>query len=205
MKTEGTIGTATLLAIAAAVVGFSLQSGPKQEGSADRNGAANRGKPALTKKDATSGPGCSNLQEQLEDFLETKHLAVPEECSGPKDASANEDLTEKTSQLKFVVAILPDPAHTHLPVVFDQFAVAIQEAAQDEKYDFDASWLPWEDDETPYPCSPTRKPPTWKGYSRRISPGSFFFERRLTVRRIKRSRSAVSRNGQRAGSRTKTH
>jgi hypothetical protein len=109
MKTEGTIGAATLLTIAA-MIGFSLQSGPKQEGAkADRNGLANRSKSALTKKEITSGPGCSNLKEQLEDFLETKHLTLPKQCSGLEDASPNgsqQYLTEKTSQLKFVVAIL---------------------------------------------------------------------------------------------------
>src|SRR5271170_3463155 len=119
MKTEGTIGAATLLAIAA-VVGFSLQSGPKPAGNlqADRNGVASRSKPALTKKDGDGGPGCSNLKGQLEDFLETEHLTLPEQCSSPKAASGDgslPDLIEKTSQLKFVVAILPDPVHTHLP------------------------------------------------------------------------------------------
>jgi hypothetical protein len=50
MKKEGTIGAATFLAIAA-VVGVSLQTGPKQEGSGrpDKNITIKRSKPSLTK------------------------------------------------------------------------------------------------------------------------------------------------------------
>ena len=46
--------------------------------------------------------------------------------------------------------MLPDPLHTHSSALFDKLAVAIQQGAQDEKYDFDSSWLPWDDDETSY-------------------------------------------------------
>jgi hypothetical protein len=37
-----------------------------------------------------------------------------------------------------------------LSVVFDQFTVAILEAAQEESYDFDSSWFPWEDEKSDY-------------------------------------------------------
>lgn len=181
MKTEGTIGAATLLAIAA-VVGFSLQTGPKQEGgaNADRNGMATRSKPALTKTDGDGGPGCSNLKEQLEDFLETEHLTLPEQCSGPKPGSgtgSSPDLTEKTSHLKFVVAMLPDPVHTHLPALFDQFAVAVQEAAQDEKYDFDSSWLPWDQEENPYPLLSDEKTSNLEKALKEDEPGIILFRK----------------------------
>ena len=181
MKTEGTIGAATLLAIAA-VVGFSLQTGPKQEGgaNADRNGMSTRSKPALTKKDGDGGPGCSNLKEQLEDFLETEHLTLPEQCSGPKPASgtgSSPDLSEKTSHLKFVVAILPDPVHTHLPALFDQFAVAVQEAAQDEKYDFDSSWLPWDEAENPYALLSDEKTSNLEKALKEDEPGIILFRK----------------------------
>src|SRR5258708_3982251 len=140
MKREGAIGAATFLALAA-VVGFSLQSGPKQEGSADQNSAIKRSKPALTKGVPHQYlPGCSSLEEQLEEFLEIKELIPPKQCYEPGAAAGKEsrqDLTQKTSQLKFVIAILPDPVHTHFSVLFDQFAVAIQEGAPAEKYDFD--------------------------------------------------------------------
>lgn len=183
MQREGTIGAATLLAIAA-VVGFSLQTGPKQEESAkvDRSGVAKRSKPSLTKKDTNAGPGCNNLKEQLEDFLDIENLILPKECYDPGDTSRNEpqqDFTDKTSQLKFVVALLPDPAHTHLPVLFDQFAVSIQEGAQDEKYDFDGSWLPWDDDETPYALLADEKTSNLEKELKENQPGIILFRKIL--------------------------
>jgi len=153
MKREGTIGAAAFLAIAA-VVGVSLQTGPKQEGTgrADQSGAIKRSKPSITKKATHQlGSGCGSLKEQLEEFLNIEGLVAPKECYEPGyTPGPQKDLTQKTSQLKFVIALLPDPVHTHLPVLFDQFAVAIQEGAQDEKYDFDSSWLPWDEEESPY-------------------------------------------------------
>jgi hypothetical protein len=155
MKREGTIGAVAFLAIAGAV-GFSLQTGPKpaENGSPDRTGAAKRSKPTVTKDAAYEyKPGCDSLEDQLEDFLEIENLAPPDNCYEPNDPrqkQSHPDPTKNTSQLKFVIALLPDPVHTHLPVLFDQFAVAIQEGAQDEKYDFDGSWLPWDEQDTPY-------------------------------------------------------
>jgi hypothetical protein len=151
MKREGTIGAATFLALAA-MVGVSLQSGPKQETGArpEQNAAINRSKNSTAKTPAHQlGSGCSSLEEHLEDFLDIKELAAPLECyaSGDKPGAPT-DLTAKTSQLKFVIALVPDPIHTHQPVLFDQFTVAIQEGAQDEHYDFDSSWLPWDEEES---------------------------------------------------------
>ncbi len=155
MKREGTIGVAALLAIAA-VAGFSLQTGPKPEesGSTDRSSAIRRSKPTPTKSETRKErPGCRGLEEELKEFLDIKDLILPKQCYESGDAPIGEtqpEVTEKASRLKFVIATLPDPVHTHLPVLFDQFAVAIQEGAQDEKYDFDGSWLPWDDEEPSY-------------------------------------------------------
>jgi hypothetical protein len=155
MKKEGTIGAAAFLAIAA-MVGYSVQTGPKPAESSGvyRNAAGKHAKPTLAKVAPHElRPGCDSLKDQLADFLESEDLAVPDNCyekDDPARYQPHEDPTDKTSQLKFVVALLPDPVHTHLPVVFDQFAAAIQEGAQDEKYDFDGSWLPWDEEETPY-------------------------------------------------------
>jgi len=72
MKKEGALGAATLLAIAA-VVGVSLHSGPKPEanGSGDQTSAIRQSKPSKSKrKTHPVGSACSNLQDQLEDFLD---------------------------------------------------------------------------------------------------------------------------------------
>src|SRR6266446_4110836 len=86
MKREGTIGAATFLALAA-VVGFSLQSGPKQEvgGKSEVTSARKRTRPAAGKATAHEYlPGCSSLEEELGEFLDldtdTDRLSPPQQC-----------------------------------------------------------------------------------------------------------------------------
>jgi hypothetical protein len=187
MKREGTIGAAAFLAIAA-VVGFTVQTGPKPVGNsgADRAATAKRAKPSPTKGAAHEDlPGCGSLREQLEDFLEIKanELILPKECYEKGDATQNKttpNLADKTAQLKFVIALLPDPVHTHLPVLFDQFALAIQEAGQDEKYDFDGSWLPWDDEETPYALFLDEKAANREKEFKETQPGIILFRKTVS-------------------------
>jgi hypothetical protein len=69
----------------------------------------------------------------------------------------SEELTGKTQpvtphprdDVHFVVAILPDPLHTRLALVFDRTIEAIQEAAERKGYSFDRAIFPW--DRTPPP------------------------------------------------------
>ncbi|SRR6266436_438378 len=184
MKREATIGAATFLAIAA-VVGYSWQSGSKQgvSGRPDQNGAIKRSKPAV-KKGARPEylPGCNSLEEQLEAFLDLKELTPPEQCyeSGkPPGNKSPQELIQKTSQLKFVIAILPDPVHTHFSGLFDQFAAAIQEGAQDEKYDFDSAWLPWDDDDSHYALYPDEKASNLEKELKEEQPGIILFRKAL--------------------------
>jgi hypothetical protein len=187
MKREGTIGAAAFVVLAA-VVGFSLQTGPKQEGSgrADQNSAIKRSKPTVKKPGKPeSKPGCSSLEEQLEEFLDIKELILPEQCYEPGDTPGNKsdgDLSQKTSQLKFVIAILPDPIHTHFSVLFDQLAAAIQEGAQDEKYDFDSSWLPWDDDDSHYALFADEKASNLEKEEREKQPGIILFRKGASSR-----------------------
>jgi hypothetical protein len=46
--------------------------------------------------------------------------------------------------LKFVVAIAPDPAYTHLSLFFDRSIDAIEQAAQRAGYAFDRATMPCE-------------------------------------------------------------
>ena len=45
--------------------------------------------------------------------------------------------------VRFLIATLPDPVHTHFPLLFDRLTEALQQAAQDQGYNYDSSWLPW--------------------------------------------------------------
>ncbi|HMI53391.1 MAG TPA: hypothetical protein VK525_17895 [Candidatus Saccharimonadales bacterium] len=184
MKKEGTIGTAAFLAIAA-MVGLSVQTGlkPSENSGADRSSALKRSKPSPAKA-RENLPGCGSLREELEDFLEIQknELHLPDDCyenDDPARKQAQPDLAAKTSQLRFVIALLPDPVHTHLPVVFDQFAVAIQEGAQDEKYDFDGSWLPWDDEDTPYALFLDEKAANREKELKETQPGIILFRKTI--------------------------
>jgi hypothetical protein len=154
MKKEGTIGTAAFLAIAA-VVGVTIQSVPKQSTSGRAEPGTLLRRPPQTSKSAKSelGPGCLSIEQQLHDFLNAEGPIAPKECFGTNQALRKEvpkEITKKASKLRFVIATLPDPLHTHQAVLFDQFTAAIQDAAQDEQYDFDSSWLPWDDEAASY-------------------------------------------------------
>jgi hypothetical protein len=157
MKREAPIGAAAFLAIAA-VLGVSLRStrGPddSSKGPASVAGATERRRNKESIKPHTPiavSAWCSGLNERLTKFLEIDqpNIALPDSCENDT-SSVSPDFAKETANLKFVIALLPDPLHTHLPVLFDEFTLAIQEAAQDEKYDFDSSWMPWEDEEHSY-------------------------------------------------------
>ena len=44
----------------------------------------------------------------------------------------------------FIIALVPDPAHTHLALLFDRTVDAIEEAVQDEGYNFERAAMPWD-------------------------------------------------------------
>ena len=43
-----------------------------------------------------------------------------------------------------------NPVHTHFSLLFDRLTEALQQAAQDEGYNYDNSWLPWDDEVRSY-------------------------------------------------------
>ncbi len=45
--------------------------------------------------------------------------------------------------IRLMIVTVPDPIHTHLNLQFDRTLETVQQAAQDEKYTYDSSWLPW--------------------------------------------------------------
>ena len=60
---------------------------------------------------------------------------------------------EVRGSLRFVIATMPDPTHTHLTLTFDRQIAAVMEAAQQQGYLFSRSFLPW--DTTQHPESST--------------------------------------------------
>jgi hypothetical protein len=118
MKKEGTIGVAAFVAIAA-VLGYGLESGPKQDakGASDRSGISAHTKLGLPKTEKKETPGCISLHDVLEDFLDIQDLPFPVTCYEKEDAptaQAKQFARDKIPQLKFVIALLPDPVHNCL-------------------------------------------------------------------------------------------
>ncbi len=50
----------------------------------------------------------------------------------------------KQSNIRFVIASLPDPVHTHMALLFDRGIESIEGAAQASGYLFSRSWMPWD-------------------------------------------------------------
>jgi hypothetical protein len=181
MKKEGTIGTVAFLAIAA-VVGVTLQFGSKQSTTGQAGRGASLRRPSQGSKNPTSPelrPGCQSIGQQLQDFLDAKGPIAPKECYGLDPTLWKEipkDIAERTSKLKFVIATLPDPLHTHQAILFDQFTAAIQDAAQDEQYDFDSSWLPWDDGSESYALLADQEKADSQREARERQPGILLFQ-----------------------------
>jgi hypothetical protein len=145
MKQELAWGSAAAMAIVAAV-GISSQSGSKPATSASTGRQS--GQSVVTAKAPTKGipekgalPHCADLIPLLEHFFLHETISGPAVCYAGRPPSSPLDAK---FQNEFVIATFPDPLHTHFSLLFDRFVEAIQQGAQDEGYQYDSSWLPWE-------------------------------------------------------------
>jgi hypothetical protein len=91
----------------------------------------------------------SKYPEELQDTLKAFYLeesdAEKKTWGCPAPAIDKKLLTEMKSMApEVVLAIIPDPAHTHLSLFFDRQVDAIQQAAQDKGYYFDRAIMPWD-------------------------------------------------------------
>jgi hypothetical protein len=50
----------------------------------------------------------------------------------------------RQANIRFVIASLPDPVHTHMALLFDRGIESIEGAAQASGYLFSRSWMPWD-------------------------------------------------------------
>ena len=137
------------IAVLIAVLGFSFVPRRGGEPSAPTE-PAQRAKPvrhAEVAKPAKPNllPACEDISERVSRFYPAG-IAYPSSCyaSETKDNSV-----ASAAQIpNFAIALVPNPAQTNLPVVFDRSMEAIQQAAQDENYAYDGSWFPWTDEKS---------------------------------------------------------
>ena len=110
---------------------------------------------------ATSGASVGNLRfpcrqinDQIAEFLPDKSRKPPESCreASGKPPGTLRGSPQKTQpvQLRYMIATLPNPVHTHFYLLFDRLTEALQQAAQDQGYNYDGSWLPWNDEVRSY-------------------------------------------------------
>jgi len=146
MKQE--FGWAAVAAVTlAGVVGLSTQRGGERPGSEARPLVKT---PVQSLRRVRKAPNlqvavpCVELEERLQTFLlkaEEESIAAPSFCldSPPTamDLDAGNEMRAKAANLRFVIATLPDPLHTHFSLSFDRLAEAVQQGATDENYIYD--------------------------------------------------------------------
>ena len=172
MKDQMKWGFTAVLAVAAAV-GISSQSGSKPGDALGTTHPAQVLSPQS--KGATNGSWspCGDLIDLFHAFLPDDNWAASDVCHqhGPQTNAVK--ATE--FKPKFIIATLPDPLHTHFSLLFDRFVEAIQQGAQDEGYEYDSSWLPWETEESPFALLPDQDTSDDRKKAREDQPGVIVF------------------------------
>jgi len=135
-----------LTALAAVLAFFGLSNLPKNspEGQAsteNKNGAKST---TATHPSGISSP-CEAIQKRLQPIVTD---SPDQEWSAPRfcypDSKAPDIPKVSSPDVDFVIATAPNPLITHLPLMFDRVIEIIQQAAQDNRYSYDSSWLPWD-------------------------------------------------------------
>lgn len=146
MKQEMKWGTAAVVAVVAAV---GIASRPSAAPGEAAGTGRQTGQNAIQSKSGKKGADnpCRDLVDLFENFLLDEAVVEPKECGDSSANAAPAKPKDVDFHPNFIIASLPDPLHTHFALLFDRFVEAIQEGGQDEGYEYDSSWLPWETEE----------------------------------------------------------
>ncbi len=157
MKNNTGLFTSVAVALAA-VFGISYlpsrrAAEPSPAATTQSSNAASREKtPTLASLKKELRSPCSEIAQRISKFLPVNSLAAPQSCFENRDSALA--LTplqvEQSGELRFIIATLPDPVHTHFSLLFDRLTEALQQAGQDQGYNYDSSWLPWIDESHQY-------------------------------------------------------
>ncbi len=179
MKQEMRWGALAAVAIAAAV-GISSRSTGGPQGSAPAVRLAQQKATQSKTNQKTVQTQCSELKDLLQAFFLSENVALPGVCYQATDgaaAGAGDKSKDTGFQPKFIIATLPDPLHTHFSLLFDRFIEAIQQGAQDEGYEYDSSWLPWETEEPSFALLPDQDAEDDRTKAREDQPGILLFRK----------------------------
>src|ERR1700722_10874063 len=185
MKREYSWGIAGVLAIAA-TAGLSFQQGGSRSKEGASSQAERRGNVAAVhpqiNDESSERLACDDIAKALHLFLnvDAANVPLPHSCFASKEpyTDVHPHKSAHDLHLKFVIATLPDPVHTHLPLVFDRMTEVIQEGAQDDQYSYESSWMPWEDKEDRHTRLADDDVSTDRREKREAQPGILLFRRK---------------------------
>jgi hypothetical protein len=79
--------------------------------------------------------GTLTAQNEFEETIRDFYTAPPKPTPGAVATPAG--------TLEVMIAIEPDPVHTHLALLFDRDIDALEDALQESGYQYQSNWLPW--------------------------------------------------------------
>jgi hypothetical protein len=136
-------------ALAVVLAIFGVSSLPKNSSGGGGQGTTEsaKGSKAATKpgngKHPISYTACNEIQKRLQPFVKESDRPNGMPASCYLDSKPDKPLKLGVRTLDFVIATAPNPIATHLPLLFDRITEIIQQAAEDNNYSYDSSWLPW--------------------------------------------------------------
>jgi hypothetical protein len=100
---------------------------------------------AKKKSAASRAPITTTFPDELRHLIEDSYGEFPADDEDRNQSAAHWNVPKPARpQVRFVIAILPDPVHTHLALIFDRGIEALQQAAERMGYGFDRAILPWD-------------------------------------------------------------
>ena len=140
-------GIVTALAVVLALFGISnLPKGSSGTGAAStQQGERGVKPPTKTTGNSTFSYACGQIQERIQPLMADnpdQAWRVPSFCY-PNPAAIGDPVRTAPETVTFAIASAPHPISTHLPMLFDRIVEIIEQAAQDNNYSYDSSWLPW--------------------------------------------------------------
>jgi len=175
------------IAAAAAIMAVAYRVPPQTAGTPDAPVAPVISSPAVP---STSAAVSDNQQSPCKAYSEAPKNATAAKSYG--DALIvwkrffGADSSTLLSGVTYVIALAPDPIHTHLSLQFDRTMETIQAAAQDESYVYDSSWLPWQLGVKTYPLRSDEKSEEGDVDSQNGCPGLLLFRSRVSDHHVAR-------------------
>src|ERR1700677_4621989 len=184
MKREGSLwAIAAVLGVAATVGVSTTKSNPPAPPTTVPKTTQSSSHPNAQAMEAIEKGPCPDMEKLLQTFFlaDKKEIVAPTSCypdekQQPPNSTAFHD---RVKHLRFVIATLPDPLHTHFPLIFDRPPEAIEEAAQDDGYVYDSSWLPWDTEQSSYPLIDDQDKAEKRKEQQEDQPGVLLFRRSL--------------------------